>query len=283
MMEQTIDGYSNYTVSPEGIVKNATTGKCLKPLLKNGYQTVQLKSNIDNSFKTLAIHRLVAMTYIGNSAQYKYVNHINGDKTDNRATNLEWVTQKMNVNHAQDIGLITPHTRSISQYDLSGNFLKEFDSVKDAAESVGVSRHAISAVCSGKNKTSAGFVWKYNVSKKTTIPSDAIVISDYPSYYVCRNGEVYGQTCVIKPQTNSNGYHYVTLCKNQTKKKNFYIHRLIANAFLENPCEKKFVNHKDLNKTNNHVDNLEWCSHSENVQHMYKHKIRNKPVSPKLL
>jgi len=60
--------------------------------------------------------------------------------------------------------------------------------------------------------------------------------------------------------------HYVTLCENR-KKKNMYIHRLVAEAFIDNPENKKFVNHIDYNKSNNNIDNLEWVTASENMIH----------------
>jgi ribosomal protein L24E len=67
----------------------------------------------------------------------------------------------------------------------------------------------------------------------------------------------------------------LTLCKNRLKQ-NFYIHRLVAQAFIENCDEKDFVNHKDLDKTNNNPSNLEWVTHSENIIHMYD-KTNNNP------
>lgn len=65
---------------------------------------------------------------------------------------------------------------------------------------------------------------------------------------------------------SGNGYLVVRLNR-QGKKKNHYIHRLVAAAFLENPDNKKCVNHIDFDRHNNNVSNLEWCTHKENVNH----------------
>jgi hypothetical protein len=60
------------------------------------------------------------------------------------------------------------------------------------------------------------------------------------------------------------------------KRKNYDIHRLVAKAFIDNPEGKKCVNHKDCNKHNNHVANLEWSTHKENSQHA-KNNLRFNP------
>lgn len=56
------------------------------------------------------------------------------------------------------------------------------------------------------------------------------------------------------------------------------IHQLVAEAFIPNPENKPFVNHKDLNKLNNHADNLEWVTHSENMKHAYSHGVNVSPL-----
>ena len=58
-------------------------------------------------------------------------------------------------------------------------------------------------------------------------------------------------------------YLMVSLCKNGTVKR-YLVHRLVAQAFVENPYNLPEVNHKDENKTNNHFENLEWCTHQYN-------------------
>ncbi|EHV3815215.1 HNH endonuclease [Salmonella enterica] len=72
----------------------------------------------------------------------------------------------------------------------------------------------------------------------------------------------------LTPETTKKGYQRVTLCRHG-KTKRFQLHRLIALVHLPNPDNLPCVNHKDGNKQNNHVTNLEWCSYSENEQHSY--------------
>ena len=94
---------------------------------------------------------------------------------------------------------------------------------------------------------------------------------------------------VLKNNVNECGYLYVRLHKG-AKSKNHKIHRLVAQAFIENPEHKRCVNHKDGNKQNNFVENLEWATHSENMKHaadnklwvswnLGKHYTRKKPMS----
>lgn len=77
-----------------------------------------------------------------------------------------------------------------------------------------------------------------------------------------------GKWNYLKGEIN-HGYHRVNLSFGKVAKK-FRVHRLVAQAFIENPLNKPFVNHKDGNKLNNCVENLEWCTSSENEYHSYR-------------
>lgn len=94
-------------------------------------------------------------------------------------------------------------------------------------------------------------------------------IEGYEDKYMVSNyGNVKSNNKVL---TKQNGYNYfrVTL-SNNGKRKHFQIHRLVAKAFIPNPKNLPEVNHKDGNKQNNMVENLEWCTRSENELHCYR-------------
>lgn len=102
------------------------------------------------------------------------------------------------------------------------------------------------------------------------------VIQDVPDYEVSNCGRVrrVDNKKVIVGAINNKGYHRFDLMLNQ-KRIARHGHRLVAEAFISNPDSKPFVNHKDGNKANNYIDNLEWCTQKENMIHAY-HILDNK-------
>ena len=91
------------------------------------------------------------------------------------------------------------------------------------------------------------------------------LVSTNINYQVSNTGLVKHGALILKPYDDGHGYDRVSI-----NRKDLKVHRLIAIAFLENPNNYKCVNHKDGNKKNNHVDNLEWCNHSQNRVHALK-------------
>lgn len=79
---------------------------------------------------------------------------------------------------------------------------------------------------------------------------------------------------IIKHVKKGIGYAQVTLCDNNAIKKSVLVHRIIATAFIPNPDNLSQVNHKDSNRCNNTIDNLEWVSSRENQTHRYKKEIK---------
>ena len=83
---------------------------------------------------------------------------------------------------------------------------------------------------------------------------------------VSLNYALRGYSSLLKPKINPHGYAWVDLRKNNTSKP-MLIHRLVALAFLDNPNNYPFINHKDENPLNNNLENLEWCTHEYNVHY----------------
>jgi hypothetical protein len=75
-----------------------------------------------------------------------------------------------------------------------------------------------------------------------------------------------GNERILRPADNGHGYLNVFLCKDG-KTKTYYLHRLVASAFIENPDNLPQVNHKDENPSNNNVENLEWCTCKQNINY----------------
>jgi hypothetical protein len=108
-----------------------------------------------------------------------------------------------------------------------------------------------------------GFEEMYQISNLGRVKSLKRISRRYSN-----GGVKFEQERILKTRTNTSGYEDVPLTKNG-KCKRFSIHRLVAKAFLE-PSDKPEVNHKDGNKLNNNVSNLEWCTKAENIKHSFK-------------
>lgn len=90
-------------------------------------------------------------------------------------------------------------------------------------------------------------------------------VAGFSNYMIDTDGNVYNEKTnrLLKQQRNKSGYKTITLCKD-SHKKTFLVHRLVAETFIRNDSNLPEVNHKDENKDNNSVGNLEWCTHCYN-------------------
>lgn len=123
-----------------------------------GYMRLGLR--VKGKRKWFNVHRLVAETFLANDGNKPFVNHIDGDKSNNRLENLEWCDQSENMTHAFRTGLKAPsHPKSVRQYTLDGKFVKQFASREEAARSVRAFGSNINkAVRYGR--ACAGYLWK---------------------------------------------------------------------------------------------------------------------------
>lgn len=103
----------------------------------------------------------------------------------------------------------------------------------------------------------------------------ALKIKDFPDYYITDTGDVYsrngrgtGRIKKLKPQKHKNNYMSIGLQKNNSTHQKL-VHRLVAEAFIQNPENKPCINHKNCIRNDNRLENLEWCTYKENALYAY--------------
>lgn len=165
-------GYEGlYLVSSFGVVMNAKTGKHLKPMYtRTGYAQVWLygKEHLKGrNGKAYQVHRLVAKAFCVQPQGADEVNHINEDKSDNRACNLEWCTHKENSIHGtrgQRIGkanLNGKQSKVVYQYTVDGELVSMFPSMAEVQRSTGFRKGNIWKQMTGKANTAYGYKWSH--------------------------------------------------------------------------------------------------------------------------
>ena len=167
MMEIWMDiiGYDGvYQVSNTGKIKSFHNGKetILKPNKNtHGYMTIKFHYNRVGITKT--VHGIVANHFMSKPTPEHQVNHIDGDKTNNRLDNLEWVTGSENKIHAYKTGLMNVNhlKRAVSQLNRDGEEIARFDSLSEAGKHTGIQWVNIRKVCIGERKSAGGFKWEF--------------------------------------------------------------------------------------------------------------------------
>ena len=159
-----VKGYSGYFINKNGQVFSNRRGKLTEmsyPKDKDGYIRICFSINSKRSY--FRLHRLIAETFIPNPNNYKYVNHKNGIKDDNRVDNLEWCTSKENTNHAI-YELKTSHIKPLIVTNKETHEILYFDSCIDFAHFLNLSYKHVNAVINGKYQGSP-ILSKYDVKK----------------------------------------------------------------------------------------------------------------------
>ena len=150
-----IKGYEGlYAITPEGEVWSYRRKKFLKTVAnKVGYFYVNLC--INGNHTSYATHRLVAEAYISNPENLPEINHKDENKANNCLQNLEWCDAKYNINYGTRNDKIK---KPILQYDLDGNFIREWKCASDVGNEVNGN---ICKCLKGKRKSACGYIWKY--------------------------------------------------------------------------------------------------------------------------
>lgn len=187
---------TGYSVSTEGEVRKDSTGYILSQSSQQDYKFASLL--IDGQQKRMRVHRMVAMTFIDNPENKPYVNHINGNRSDNNVENLEWVTPSENTQHAVKTGLMNNgRKKAVIQYSLNGERMATFESASEAARQTGGSQSKITMCCKRQRQTANDYQWRYyddiqdvqKVEKKfitgkkvAQCDEEGNILNIYPSY-----------------------------------------------------------------------------------------------------
>lgn len=153
-----VGGTRGYSVSEEGYVKTPTGRLSRGTLRLTGYVSISIDQ------KEYRVHRLVAAAHLPKPDGADTVNHIDGNKQNNHATNLEWTTAAGNSQHSFAHGLSKVSSgRKVKRQTLSNGRQEVFASVREAAEATGDVRRScnITACCKGRQKSAYGFIWQY--------------------------------------------------------------------------------------------------------------------------
>lgn len=145
-----ISGWPDYTISRDGVVKH-WSGRVMKPTMSlPGYLRVSFSCY--GRRQTLLVHRLVAIAFIPNPENKPFINHLNGNPSDPRDTNLEWATASENQIHSFKVLGRTPHNRLITpdQVDNIRLLKKQGIMTKEIANKLNVKLHSVYNVLSGQ-------------------------------------------------------------------------------------------------------------------------------------
>lgn len=151
---------TNYSVSEDGEVRKDTNHYIMRLQIQQGYCHVTLQ--IDGKPKRFRVHRLVAEAFIPNPDNKPYVNHIDGNRQNNKVKNLEWVTPAENTQHAVSTGLMLPtREKAVVQFDLNGNKIAEYVSICEAARQTNSQDGKICLCCQRQREQHNGYQWRY--------------------------------------------------------------------------------------------------------------------------
>lgn len=246
----------HYKISNLGRVRNVSlrrrVSQILTPNCKNIYATVVLAGYGERKNQKYYLHRLLAIHFIPNPNNLPVVHHIDHNINNNSLDNLMWVTGEDNTRYASK-------ANRLIRKDLKSKIRKV--RIKEI----------VPEYYTDINFNPKDEIWKYvdNFENLYKISNYGRIIS----YNKNKNGKFLKPKILICRTSKTPLLH--GLSKN-SKDKSITVHRLVATHFIPNPLSLPEINHIDGNKHNNHVSNLEWMTHKDNVQHAVDNNLTNK-------
>ena len=272
-----IEGFDNYRISRQGTIMNKR-GQEVAFNDTSEYLRVSLIKN-DGTRPNKRVHCLVAETFIENPwpASFKLVNHINGNKRDNRADNLEWIDNRGNTIHAIHCLGCKRRGRAVVKTN-EDDEVRIFDSLIEAARDAGVDTPHYFKKYIGTGKIYKFATWTYRDEYDMDDSGNWKVLPEFPMYRIYDTGKIWSTYFgrFLTPKINDEGYMSIDLVNKKGLSITNKVHHLVGKAFLDGQSDKRYqVNHIDNNPSNNNVENLEWCTPSENIQHAVEHGAKN--------
>lgn len=295
--------FKNYTFDEYGKCVNIKSGLELNGSINsNGYRQIQLREDGKSNF--FRIHQIVAELYLGIKPDGDFViNHKDGNKTNNHKDNLEYISRKENTQHAFANNLMKnrkneEHFNSKSEETIIRSFLEDClnnpkdikiirekylsksfnkniqykilnnqtwkDIMKEERERI---KEIYNSYCNpNSNKTNKNRVTLKDIPNGFKLISFDDRLKDY--YAVNTSGTVFSRRSgkLLANVLNRNGY-LKTSMKVDSETVTHFNHRLVAFTFLEYTDITLTVNHKDKNRQNNNIENLELLTIQENIKH----------------
>ena len=233
-----IDGLeTNYTISEEGIVKNSKTGRIMK--INKG--NVQITVNGKNTGRSVG--KIVAEAFIPNPDNLPVVDHIDGDKMNNKVENLRWISNKQN---------------SLNTWEK-----RRENGTTNAGRKLGRRKR--------ENIVEINPLFLTDDEKQIKLDGELI------PYSVNKNGEIRNlRTGKFLKGSILHTYRYINF-RWDGKQKNKAVHRLVAETFLPNENDCPMVDHIDGDRLNNKIENLRWVTPRQNFANIHLDKTPNKP------
>ena len=268
-----IKHHPNYKISNYGDVYSIRLNRLLITYKDpEGYINCGLMVNRKQT--RFRVHRLVYDTFKGLSNNKDLViDHKNGKKHDNYIGNLRETTKSIN---SINVKTKIYKQNNINQYTKNGIFIKTWESAKQIEIELKYSAISVRRCCRGEAHTYMGFIWK-NPNFLTDITGYVTVLTDdghkFSNFKIDKDGNIINNKNKLFKSVLSQGYPNISITSDAGKKIKYYVHRLVAMTFIENPNNYPIVNHIDKNKLNHNVSNLEWCTFKHNGQHGLGKKV----------